>query len=47
MLRDLRVSAVARQRSQERLEEHRREQAAQVKASNVVRLRRQRAARGA
>ena len=47
MLHYLRVSGKAQQRSQERLEAHRREQAAQVKASNVVRLRSQRAARGA
>jgi len=45
MLHYLRVSAKAQQCAQERLEAHRREQAAQVKASNVVRLRGQRIAR--
>ena len=43
----LKVSGKAQQRSQERLEAHRREQAAQVKASNVVRLRGPRSAGGA
>ena len=38
MYRYLRVSAKAQQRSQERLEAHRREQAEKVKASKVVRL---------
>ena len=47
MLHYLKVSGKAQQRSQERLEAHRREQAAQVKASNVVRLRGPRSAGGA
>lgn len=38
MLHYLKVSAKAQQRGQEQLEAHRREQAAAVRASNVVRL---------